>query len=146
MGYTVTYKPHYRGKCKSIRAYIRWNGHLPRDGPFFRDIYIQQCSDGGIVIKLHHPYLYSDEQRAFAQALNKLIEDRETECQISRTQYKALLDLCKDHCGPKEAICGECGERIGAYESRWYGPKSAACVECLTAVNRRLYPLYYTDG
>lgn len=62
----------------------------------------------------------------------------------------------RKHAGPAAAVCAECGEEIGAYESRRYGNDGAVHVwmpgeiatrsKCLSAANKHKYPNWYTDG
>ena len=67
----------------------------------------------------------------------------------------------RTHCGPSEAKCAACGQAIGAYESRWYGPTGAAhafdpsrygapgmreCKPFRSVGTDSIYPHYYTDG
>jgi hypothetical protein len=69
----------------------------------------------------------------------------------------------RTHCGPKEATCAACGQIIGAYESRHYGPTGAihafdpahygdpGARPCNPELYPKvfcsgLYPNYYTDG
>jgi hypothetical protein len=61
--------------------------------------------------------------------------------------------------GPTAGVCATCGRVIGAYESRYYGPKGAVHIwdpdapagkpefsDCYNKTNAALYPDYYTDG
>lgn len=64
------------------------------------------------------------------------------------------LERSKQHCGPRRATCVACGQEIGAYESRYFGPEGAVHAwdsslpkRCPTNKGREdRFPYYYTDG
>lgn len=140
--YWITYKPHI-GPGMGVRAYIRWLGQIDTWG---NSIYLQRCEDGCILIRVAKGYLYPGEYHAVLEALTKLVKDYDTMRAIQSARYRAVADLSKEHCGPKEDTCQTCGLRIGDYESRWYGPAGAVHAGCLRKGEAGVYPLYYTDG
>jgi hypothetical protein len=121
------------------------------DGTFSaeRPFVVTRTGDGCVSIEIGKKFLYPQEMELLSSALEIFVMERKA----ASAKYKALYRKCCKHNGPRVAICAECGEEIGGYESRRYGEdgavhvfRGASLAKCLTSENADKYPLYYTDG
>jgi hypothetical protein len=165
--YRVVRKPHLgclpSGRGKGMRAWVRWLGQSYAIPSMTNSMYVHRSGDGCISIRIEKRFLYPGESDALCRALRMLIEEWNDEQRASRAEWAALARVSRDFCGPKEVQCAVCGEKIGAYETRQYGPTGAVHVwkprsradrnkpsefatDCFTKENQHLFPLHYTDG